>query len=58
MLGPPSALMPKQASLSGSSVPPDGPLEGHLFWDFASRILFGTARNFLFHLILSHYIFS
>ena len=50
--------MPKQASLLGSVVPFDSPLEGHSLWDFASTTC-GTARGRLFFLglILLCFIF-
>ena len=47
---PPCPLMPKQASLFGSNVPLDSPLEGHSLWNFAS-ITTNTARSSLFYLM-------
>ena len=49
MLAPPFPLLIKQASLSGSGVPFDGPLEGCSLWDSASTMS-GTARSSLFDL--------
>ena len=43
-------MMPKQASLLGSSVSLDSPLEGHALRDLAS-ITPGLARSFLFYFI-------
>ena len=44
MLGPTFSPMPEQASLFGSGVPLDSPLEGHSLWDLA-LITPGFARS-------------
>ena len=50
MLPPPFPLRPEQASLFGSGVPLDSPLEGHSLWDLA-LITAGFARTDLCHFL-------